>query len=69
MSIMQQQQLSDMTTTELKFISKISTMGPDRYFIQFPKEHVKTAKSLKGRYVRVFVKEIAVDENSNQVNK
>jgi hypothetical protein len=47
---------------ELKFISKVSTMGPDRLFIQIPKEHLKTAKGLKGKYVKVFLQEVTLEE-------
>jgi hypothetical protein len=47
---------------ELKFISKVSTMGPDRLFVQVPREHLKAAKGLKGKYVKVFLQEVTVEE-------
>jgi hypothetical protein len=53
----------DADMLELKFISKVSTMGPDRLFIQIPKEHLKAAKGLKGKYVKVFIQEVTLDED------
>jgi hypothetical protein len=47
---------------EMKFISKVSTMGADRLFIQIPKEHLKAAKGLRGKYVKVFIQEVSLDE-------
>jgi hypothetical protein len=47
---------------ELKFISKVSTMGPDRLFVQIPREHLKAAKGLKGKYVKVFLQEVTLEE-------
>ncbi len=52
----------DVDMIELKFISKVSTMGPDRLFIQIPKEYLKTAKGLKGKYVKVFLQEVTLEE-------
>jgi hypothetical protein len=53
---------TDANMLELKFISKVSTMGPDRLFIQIPKEHLKAAKGLKGKYVKVFLQEVTLEE-------
>jgi hypothetical protein len=54
--------VSDNDMLEMKFISKVSTMGPDRLFIQIPKEQLKTAKGLKGKYVKVFLQEVTLEE-------
>jgi hypothetical protein len=53
---------NDSNMLELKFISKVSTMGPDRLFIQIPKEQLKSAKGLKGKYVKVFLQEVTLEE-------
>jgi hypothetical protein len=45
----------------MKFISRVVTMGEDRFLIPFPKEHIKSARSLKGKYIRVSVQEIPVE--------
>lgn len=56
-------QTHDIDMIETKFISKVVTMGPERFFIPFPKENIKIAKSLKSKYVKVFVQEITLEEN------
>ena len=61
MSLLQTHEI-DKSMLETKFISKVVTMGPDRFFIPFPKDHVKTAKSLKGKYVKVFIQEVTLNE-------
>lgn len=52
--------------THAKFISKLTTMGENRYFIKFPNEYTKTAKTLQGKYVWVYVQEIPIDEQNQQ---
>jgi hypothetical protein len=47
---------------EVKFISKVSTMGADRLFVQIPKENMKSAKDLKGKYVRVLLQEVTLED-------
>ena len=37
-------------------------MGEDRLFIQIPKESLKGAKDLKGKYVRVLLQEITLED-------
>jgi hypothetical protein len=55
-------QTQDTDMIEAKFISKVVTMGPERFFLPFPKEMIKTAKSLRGKYVKVSIQEITLDE-------
>ena len=43
---------------EVKFISKVSTMGQDRYLVFFPKDFSKYGKRLKGKHVRVILEEM-----------
>jgi hypothetical protein len=58
-----QQMISDnIDMIEVKFISKVTTMGPDRLFVQIPRESLKAAKDLKGKYVKVSLKEITLEE-------
>ena len=61
MSMLQTHEI-DNSMLETKFIAKVVTMGEDRFFIPFPKDHAKIAKSLKGKYVKVFVQEVTLDE-------
>lgn len=44
---------------QVKFITKVSTMGDNRYLIFFPKEYVKDGKRLKGKHVRVILEEMS----------
>jgi hypothetical protein len=72
MSIIQEQEQhhqyqyeADIDMLETKFISKVSLMGPNRYFVHFPTEHEKVAKSLKGKYVRAHIYEIVINGGSS----
>jgi hypothetical protein len=44
---------------QVKFISKVSTMGQDRYLVFFPKDFAKYGKRLKGKHVRVILEEMS----------
>jgi hypothetical protein len=59
-------QKHDIDMLETKFISKVVTMGPDRFFVPFPKDNIKIAKSLKGKYVKVFIQEVTLDEEKGK---
>ena len=47
-------------TKKFKFITKVTNMG-ERILVIFPKEREET-KRLKGKFVRITVEEIPVDE-------
>ena len=48
----------------LKFITKVTNMG-ERILVIFPKEREET-KRLKGKFVRITVEEIPVDEEEEK---
>ena len=53
---------TDANMLELKFISKVITMGPDRLFVQIPSEHLEACKRSQGKYVKVFIQEVTLGE-------
>ena len=49
---------------KLKFIQKVTSMGKHRTVIIIPSDQDKLgAKELRGKYARVYVEEVPVEEN------
>jgi len=46
-----------MVVSEIKFISSIGTLGPERLIINIPKKYHEQVRELKGKEVIVTVKE------------
>jgi hypothetical protein len=47
--------------TRFKFIAKVTNMG-ERTMVIFPKEHDKENKRLRGKFARITVEEISLEE-------
>jgi hypothetical protein len=53
--------IQSMAALRTKFIARVTNMG-DRIMIIFPKEQEKDAKQFKGKYVKVTVEEVTLDD-------
>lgn len=43
--------------TQVKFVARISSMGPDRFMINIPKDFHTDIKKIKSRQVKVIIEE------------
>jgi hypothetical protein len=50
-----------MTITRLRFIAKVTNMG-ERTMVIFPKNEDKLSKRLRGKFARITVEEIPLEE-------
>jgi hypothetical protein len=61
---LQAQPDEQMTVIRFKFIAKVTNMG-ERTMVIFPKDQDKVSKRLRGKFARITVEEIPLEEEKN----
>ena len=54
---------------ELRFIAKVTSLGKDRIIVVVPKEHFNKGKPLRGKFVRVILQELSLDDEKEEGKK